>query len=219
MKHLRYVSLLLIFLMLVACPARAQEAQEAQEADSLRASRRALSFSFDGFDLGFFEGGVGGKYWLDPNTALRAGVSLNLDLNLLGDDEAENTNYGLGLRVGLERHFGPRGPVSPFVGVVVGVSGYRSTRTLIVSDGTNIRRSERENTSLSGAVDAVLGVEYFVTPHVSLAGEYAVGARLGRTHIERQQTRPDGETERFEDRRTFFDLASRPPTLVVSVYF
>lgn len=217
-----FLPLVLLGIVLTAAPLHAQERDDASQAPLIREGRKALSFSFDGLDLGYFEGGVGGKYWLAPRIALRASVSGDLDFSEDEDEggNSEGSQLGAGLRAGVERHFGDWRRVSPFVGFVAGANASRSQRELRRIGGNDgPRRVEEESTRLSAAADVVLGVEYFLAPHVSLAGEYAVGGRVGRAQQEQAVFFPDGTVERSENDRTFFNFTGRSPTLVLSIYF
>ena len=196
--------------------------EEDADGQLIREGDAALSFSFDGFALGFFEGGVGGKYWLGRRTVLRAGVNVDLDFDEGegGGGQQEGSHFGGGMRMGVEQHLGHWRRVSPYLGGVIGLHARRSRSEVVqMTPGAQPVQAERESTQLSGAADAVLGVEYFLMPHVSLAGEYAVGVRAGRRWTKAEQPRPEGEVERSEFSDTFFDFASRSPTLLLSIYF
>ena len=113
-----------VALLLAAAPADAQRRRDrARDDDSDGFAHRgdaALTFSFDAFSPGPYEGGVGARYWFSDRVAGSASLGFgygNVDTGY-GDQDAFTSSFS----VGLERHFGHRRTVSPYVGFLANVA-------------------------------------------------------------------------------------------------
>jgi hypothetical protein len=95
-----------------------------------RKGDRAISFSFDGADLGSFNGGVGGKYWFSDQWAAIGVVDI---VYRSSDDDSEELesryrrDRSAGLAIGFERHYGMT-RFTPYIGAGLGGS-YRDAIT------------------------------------------------------------------------------------------
>ncbi len=148
---------------------------------------KAILFSFSGLDnlnANAFNGGIGGKYFLTKNLAIRLGVELesntvtiphNADSTETGKD-GEDSDFTFGIVAAVEWHLTDN-RVSPYIGGGVGYSSssgeYYPAGTWPESyTGPIVRRT----TELSGAgifaVFGLAGVEVFLTQEISLAAEY-----------------------------------------------
>lgn len=112
-----------VALFLAAAPADAQRRRQRDRDDGDGFARRgdaALTFSFDAFSPGPYEGGVGGRFWFSDRVAGSASLGFgygNVDTGY-GDQDAFTSSFS----VGVERHFGHRRTVSPYVGFLANVA-------------------------------------------------------------------------------------------------
>ena len=172
----------------------------AQETPNFTTGTKALLFTFDGFSnlaAGNFEGGFGGKYYLSPSTALRAGVQLttvsedipaNPPEGSQGED-GELSASRFGVSGALEWHRNA-GRVSPYLGLGLGFAT-TSTESRTAEDGnppsepTEIKNDDDGlridgETFFGGSALSffgMAGVEFFLFKEVSLAAEYRFGFR------------------------------------------
>lgn len=156
------VSIVFLGLILIAGLVSAEE--------PYREGNTALSFAFNSAVLGDFNGGVGGKHWMSERWVVVGTV----DFRYRQADSEENynskrTDYGAGLYLGLERHFGAA-RFSPYVGFGAG-AGYTNNLTEWSSnEGDTTRERELADTRVS--LRGAFGAEFWLTQRFSLAGEY-----------------------------------------------
>ena len=161
---------------------------------------KALLFQFSGFsNLGAdnFEGGVGGKYYMTGNIALRVSLLLstasvtipaNPQQGQIGR-EGELSGTQFGINAAAEYHFG-RGRVSPYFGggIGIGTTSTNSKPPVVGAAGTNLVQSEISNriegeqigdrrfdAGTAFSVFGQVGVEVFLYRELSLAAEYRIG--------------------------------------------
>ncbi len=149
----------------------------------------ALLFEFSGLaniGAGNFEGGIGGKYYLNPNLALRGGLQfLNVTQSApndnLPDDEVSAT--GFGLTAALEYHL-RTGRVSPYLGGGISFTNISTDETQQVAGGKVTRSNAINGVNIGGdsynagstiGVFGSLGVEFFLYKELSLGAEYRLG--------------------------------------------
>lgn len=163
---------------------------------SIGAKSKGLIFSFDGLsNLGVdnFNGGLGGKFFLSNAMAIRAAILFahanqevlaNPGVGQVGTDGSQ-TATSFGVSAGMEYHL-LTARVSPYVGAEIGFS---STSTESKSAGSATPPAVFTQTTTKNATNgllgylagmnigiaAILGVEFFLTKELSLAGEYQVG--------------------------------------------
>jgi len=147
----------------------------------------ALLFYFKGLDnlsLDNYAGGIGGKYFLQENLALRVGLQFNgnsqtipanPDTSQFGVD-GEKSSMDFGLLVAAEWHLKSQ-RVSPFVGG--GLNFFFSSseqKEKVLWDKSDTGIITRMTTKTSGGfnygVMGIAGVEFYITRSVSLTGEY-----------------------------------------------
>jgi len=172
---------------------------------------KALLFEFSGLDnLGAnsFNGGIGGKYFLKSNLAIRAGLQF---MNIKEDDpfqgtdgvdgEAQATRFGLS--GALEVHLNAT-RVNPYFGAGLGLS-LTSTESKSAeadpADQVTIKNDRDGEFGYYGGTElmffGMLGVEIFVFKNLSVAAEYRLGfareslkdeeATLGNTTVTTKQ--------------------------------
>jgi hypothetical protein len=163
---------------------------------SIGAGSKGMIFSFSGLsNLGVnnFNGGLGGKYFLSEALALRASLMFahagqedlaNPPTGAVGTDGSRSATE-FGITLGAEYHL-LKSRVSPYVGAELGFS---SASTEQKSAGSAIPPAVYTQTVTKNAtggllgyyggstlgIAALIGVEFFVTKELSLAGEYQLG--------------------------------------------
>ena len=150
---------------------------------------KALLFEFRGLnDLGAhsFNGGIGGKYYLSQDMAIRGGlqfVSINEDDPFQGtggaDGEASASQFGLS--AALEIHLGTK-RVSPYYGGGLGVSFTSTESKNAVANPDNqvtIKNNNNGEFGYYGGTEfnifGMLGTEVYLFENFSLAAEYRLG--------------------------------------------
>jgi hypothetical protein len=153
---------------------------------------KALLFTFKGLsDLGAgaFNGGVGGKYFLQEKMAIRGDLqfttsSQSQPYNGAGtgsDSSASGTTFGLSL--GME-YFLAKARLSPFIGGGIGFSTTSTTQKSPVASPTAQPVLENAPITVKGIeyipglgfdIFGLCGVEFFITQEISLALEYQLG--------------------------------------------
>ncbi len=157
---------------------------------------KALLFDFAGLsNLGAnaYNGGIGGKYFLSDQTALRAMLLFGLDNRSLAG--AKNDNIQFGLSAGLEYHLPISTNASPYVGGMVTAK----------SEDTKITGAT--STSTSAGVAGIAGVEYFFNKNISLSAEYQFGLTAMNT------TQSPGSTQQE------LEIGFQTANLTLGVYF
>jgi hypothetical protein len=180
----------------------------------------AMIFMFDGFDnLSFdsFYGGLGLRYYLGDELALRPAVyfskynyKLESDTEGMTDDEYSLTD--IGLELAFENHFrGPAPAVSPYWGA----GGYFEWMTAV--DDPSVPTGETGKTTDKGTalgLFGMLGFEWGFTDGLTLGGEYRLGFERfsGETEIDAARDETVGQ---YSDSWIGFGTAS----VFLSVYF
>ena len=159
---------------------------------------KAFLFEFNGLDnlsANSFNGGIGGKYYLDTYMAVRGGVqfvSINEDYPFQGtggaDGEAEASQYGI--FGAIEMHLN-NSQVSPYWGGGLGIS-FTSTESKSTEadpiDQETIKNNRDGEFGYFGGTEfnifGLLGVEIFILKNLSLAAEYRLGYSTLSRHDE-----------------------------------
>ncbi len=143
----------------------------------------SLSFGIDGAVVNNFQFGIGGKYWLSHDTALRGSLQLrNSESNTsptAGVVTPVNPNPTIpinpsskiktkenGISLGYEKHFPQASQVSPYIGAEVAYFKGSTSYSFFTPD---------EQKYQSYVINMLLGVEYFLNTNVSLGAEYTLG--------------------------------------------
>jgi opacity protein-like surface antigen len=150
---------------------------------------KALLFEFSGLDdigADSFNGGIGGKYFLKSNLAIRGGVqfiTINEDIPFQGtggiDGEAHANRFGIS--AALEVHLNDT-RVNPYWGGGLALS-ITSTESKSVEadplDQVTVKNSRGGEFGYFGGTEltffGMLGVEIFVFKNLSFAAEYRLG--------------------------------------------
>jgi hypothetical protein len=182
---------------------------QAQAADGSGASKgtRQVVFSFDSWSLGSYNGGVGIRYFVTGDVAIRPGVDFRIEDS--SDDETSEAEgrlmtdsidvdgLTLGFSVFVEKYVSGFQKLAPFVGVGLGYA-YTS------SDNMQIHYTYRDNPPNSywsdcydrttHAIDIMgtLGFQWFFTDHISLGGQYNLAVSHKWDDRAQTQTSYDG---------------------------
>ena len=170
----------------------------------------ALSFSFNGFNLSSYYGGVGGRYWISESTVFNASVG-----GLISEreyEETENLDNGiekskyLNIGVGMENHFTVEDDLSPYLSsrLSFGISEqyYR-----------NYNSMEQIYKTYSYNLDIGLGVEYWLIERISLSGQHLFN--LSYETGQRTVGGYESETQNINGFRVGFGTTS----IMLSIYF
>jgi len=195
-----------LFFILVFCSSFLSLAQE-----NSNYRTNALSFSFNGLNLGSYNGGVGGRRWISKSTVINASIGGSIyerkyDETATLDKGLEKTK-SLYLGIGLENHFESSSDFSPFVSYRFEYGFhdqyYRSTF------GSN---EQRDGTS-SININFGLGVEYWMLSRVSLSGQHLFNARYEFGE------RSTGGTPNDVQKIKGFQTGLGTTSIILSIYF
>lgn len=158
----------------------------AQTLNVASAGDKAVLFNFTGLstlNLGAYDGGIGGKYFIRDGVAVRGmllfGVDNTTTKGAAGMTDAKDNKFALGLEGGLEYHLPLSSRVSPYAGGGIYFMTSAETRTLTVPIGA--AAISTKNTSTTFGLGGIAGVEYFFNSNISLAAEYQLGLALSNT--------------------------------------
>ena len=192
---------------------------------------KAILFEFQGFDnLGAnsFNGGIGGKYFIQPKLAVRGGlqfVSISEDIPFQGtngiDGEQSATQFGI---FGAVEYHLDTTRVNPYLGGGIGVSFTSTESKSAEADPVNqviIKNDRNGEFGYFGGTEftvfALAGVEIFIIKNLSLAAEYRLGIQqLSRKDEERTEGNTTVTTK--QGSRTTFGVASAG-VLTLAIYF
>jgi len=172
------------------------------QSDSLL-GKKAMIFSFQGFNLG---GGIGGKYQIGTNTAIRLQLFFSYsnseykDLDLSDPQSSNNksNSYSFSPKIGIEEHIYSDEKVSLYYGGQLGVNqNYSRSRYQYPSHSTD--RSEVQ-TSIIGGI--FFGVEYWISKNISFAGEQSISVYSS-----------------VRENYSSFNVQSSASSLLLNVYF
>ena len=192
---------------------------------------KAILFEFSGLDnLGArsFEGGIGGKYYLSQDMAIRGGIqlaSINEDYPFQGSGGVDGEAYAsrFGVSAAIEFHLSTK-RVSPYYGAGVGLS-FTSTESKSVeadpADQVTIKNNSDGEFGYFGGTEfdifGMLGTEIYIFDNFSLAAEY----RLGFSYLSRKDeeiSQGNQSTSIKQGSRQEFGLASAG-VLTLAIYF
>ncbi len=133
---------------------------------------RAVLFNFSGLgnlNLTGYDGGIGGKYFIDQDVAIRGMLMFGIDNtstnNTGGAPQPSTDRMSFGIQGGLEYHLPLNSNVSPYLGGLVSFS---------TNAATNNPGAAKVINNMFG-LSAVGGVEYFFNQNISLSAEYQFG--------------------------------------------
>jgi len=202
---------LLVFFILYSLIAPSVSA--GQEAD--RKGKKAIQFSYN--STSFIDGsefGLGGKVWIKDNLTL--GTSLLIDdqsikmefpTEDLADRKIDNTNIKVSIEV--ENHFKSLKKISPYIGGTVGIKMEKFYQEDQAPSNPNTEKSKRQ----CYFTGLLLGVEYWITDHISLSGSHYINFIYSNNKEE------DDYGRKRELETTSTKINSSTSSLIISVYF
>jgi len=165
---------------------------------------KAVLFSFSGLAnlaAGSYNGGVGGKYYLMTPIALRASLQFGMAsqniptaVDSVGEDGSRSATL-LGISVGGEYHLA-FARVSPYGGAELAFSMVSTQNKTAINTNANKDRTTTTNgaagelgyiAATNLGINAIGGVEFFITKEISLSAEYKLGYQMA--------LRPDQKTK------------------------
>ncbi|HET6400842.1 MAG TPA: outer membrane beta-barrel protein [Candidatus Kapabacteria bacterium] len=133
------------------------------------------TFGFGGPSIGPLTSGVGLKYYISDDLALRILAGLNTTSGMANDTNAakpSTTNFGIG--VGVETHFRPLYSTSPYVGAQISF-GSSSDDNGESGNGSETSPPEVKHSSSTFNVAVLAGFDWFMTKGMALGGEMNLG--------------------------------------------
>lgn len=164
--------------------------QEAQKfnIDNLK-NRNAILFSFDGFNLGSINGGIGWKKWTTKNIKMYSTFKVNYVKDTKEKTSAvkgiENRLLSFGATFGLMKHLTLKNRLAPYLGGMIGADYEKTNNKLIPNDElfSSFYRAnysnETKRTSTIISLYMIFGVEFFITSNISIEGQYKLGGNYG----------------------------------------
>ncbi len=166
--------------------------------DSLKmAGQKGIAFSIDGYHLGKFEGGIGGRYWLSDKNVIFISAAISYFTDLDGN---RRDHYGGGFSVGFERHFLSSKTISPYYGASCSYSGRKYKYNTGDSDSKN-----------EITLRPLFGIEIFIIKEISLSANYEFNIKYNIDKLQRQNYQ-DAITENLS---FYFDVSP----IIITVYF
>jgi hypothetical protein len=217
-----YLLVCLTLLALFAFPFSAFAQSESDEDVLVRGSNRAIAFTLNQLSLDGLDGGIAGRFFIGPSTALRLGLNLNVESteDITEDiDDFGRSAFGAGASFLAEWHSTTYRRVSPYMGAGFGADFTAFSTTRDFSDG-GLAQERFKGTELDFSVNVALGAEVFLSPSVSLAGEHLIGADIIISDTERRQTFRDSSPEQLvKQKGRSFNFGTGTSRLILSVYF
>lgn len=167
-----------------------QFSQEAQKfnIDNLK-NRNAILFSFDGFNLGSINGGIGWKKWTTKNIKIYSTFKVNYVKDTKEKTSAvkgvENRLLSFGATFGLMKHLTLKNRLAPYFGGMVGADYEKTNNKLIPNDELFSSfymanySNETKRTSTIISLYMIFGVEFFIISNISIEGQYKLGGNYG----------------------------------------
>ncbi len=184
----------------------------AQERENYKTS--AISFSINGFSLGGYYGGVGGRLWISNlmtlNVSVNGGSEDETQKSLTSETQQTNTNSFVNLGVGIEKHFAESDNISPYLSGRLFYGWNERIRDIENNSGYKENRSYN-----SMGVDLGFGVEYWILERISLSGQHlfnftSSSSESGQSFLYFDDTKYDMSSNSFNFGTT---------SLMISVYF
>ncbi|HDL17539.1 MAG TPA: hypothetical protein ENH29_00625 [Bacteroidetes bacterium] len=178
---------LIVVMLLIHSLLFSQEAKRFN-IDNLK-NRNAILFSFDGFNLGSINGGIGWKKWTTKNIKMYSTFKVNYVKDTKEKTSAvkgvENRLLSFGATFGLMKHLALKNRLAPYFGGMLGADYEKTGNKLIPNDKlfsyfyrANYK-NETKRTSTIISLYMILGIECFVTGNISIEGQYKFGGNYG----------------------------------------
>ena len=177
-----------------------------------RKGKKALQFDFDGLKLNdpiSNFSGIGGKYWLRDNFALRAGLQFENILYETDYENSEQPDYNgsinkMKLIILFENHFQQLKTISPYIGGKLSLS---------FSQSEEIQKPSNEKIEIADfdfSLGILIGIEYWINKNISLSGYQEIYYLYGLLNKE-----SDDNPYKY----TRKNIKSATSNLILSIYF
>jgi len=171
----------------------------------------ALSFSFNGFNLSSYYGGVGARFWITDSTVFNVSIGgsysqkeYNATENL---EEGFEKNSSVILGIGFESHFTSSGNLSPYLSF----RGSYAMNSRYYRPGYDDYESKDKISSFN--FDFGLGVEYWIADRISLSGQH-----LFNLHLDIGERTVGGVENETQD-LAGFGVGFGTTSIMLSIYF
>ena len=171
----------------------------------------ALSFSFNGFNLSSYYGGVGARFWITDSTVFNLSIGgsysqkeYHATENL---EEGLEKNSAITLGIGFESHY----PISENLSPYLSFRGSYTMYNRYYRPGYDDYESKDRINSFS--FDFGLGVEYWIVERISLSGQHLFNLHLDSG--ERTLSWIENETQDIKGFGAGFGTTS----IMLSIYF
>jgi opacity protein-like surface antigen len=157
----------------------------AQDAPKVKAGSMSFNFTLNGLATFGLNGtgpgaGLGGSYFLEGNSAARAGVqigfsSTNIPYTGTGAGaDGDSTNSTIGFSIDYLRFFTSSSStrVRPFVGAGLTILSHSNYYKTSVASGTHAEETTNGNGYTKFGFNGILGVEFFLYNEMSVSAEY-----------------------------------------------
>ncbi|KAA3439975.1 outer membrane beta-barrel protein [Rufibacter hautae] len=131
----------------------------------------------DGNTVGLGLNQLRGRYFLAPNTALRASFILDVQ-NQTADDDFSRTSTLFVLAPGIEKHFAGTDRLSPYVGAEISFAKFFASEeadNYEIEGGWSNGNSVTNRNYFGFGLGAVAGADYYFAQHVYLGVEFGFG--------------------------------------------
>lgn len=154
-----------------------------QESENYKTS--AISFSFNGFNLDEYYGGVGGRFWLSNlltlNISVNGGVEDTDEDYVTSEDRIDDENRFVKIGFGIEKHFTESDNISPYLSGRL-FFGWNETYYKLESDN-HPNYTEQTNTFRNMGIELGFGVEYWILERISLSGQHLFNFTYSNSEI------------------------------------
>ena len=171
----------------------------------------ALSFSFNGFNLSSYYGGVGARFWITDSTVFNVSIGgsysqkeYNATENL---EEGYEKNSSIVLGIGFESHYTISDNLSPYLSFRGSYTMYNRYYRSGYDDYESIDKYN------SFGFDFGLGVEYWIVDRISLSGQH-----LFNLHIDNGERTVNGMENETQD-ISGFGVGFGTTSIMLSIYF
>jgi hypothetical protein len=162
----------------------------ADDMEMAEAGSKQVVFGFSGWSLGSYEGGLGLRYFIADDLAIRAGIDFGLDnqeddrytdyIDPEANDAGEESDYDyrwVGTSVLIEKYGDGYHSVRIFYGGGLAYTYARDERGAANRQGDYYSISTYESKTHTMKAVALMGFQWYFAEHISLGGEYRLTFR------------------------------------------
>ena len=188
---------------------------------------KGLCFSVSGLStvsIGQYEGGIGGKYWISNKLALISSIGFSAQRqtssSIADYTDSKYTTSTFSIFGGVEDHFFIKKKISPYLGGGLRFSIARSTSYDPIPKENPPPTATKKYTSdtWSAGVRGSIGIEFFFSDWVSLAGQYQIDYNTRSTTNKRILVGGESVNDSYGNKYTSFTLGTSTSSLVATFY-